>query len=193
MVGHWPLDENMGGIAHDTVGFNDGQLHGDPIWQPTAGKVAGALEFDGVDDYVGTDFVLNPADGAFSVYAWVKQGAPGQSIISQTGTTGASWLLADSAGCLMTYLRRPGRGAQPLVSEFVITDGDWHHIYLVWDGAYRSLYADGVEVKKDLTDQGGLTGTDGGLHFGTGSSLGVGSFWSGLIDDVRIYNRAGTH
>jgi hypothetical protein len=74
-----------------------------------------------------------------------------------------------------------------LVSEFVITDGDWHHIHLAWDGAYRSLYADGVEVKKDLTNQTGLMGADGGLQFGTGSSLAVGSFWTGLIDDVRIY------
>jgi len=192
LLAHWKLDERDGGIANDSAGDNDGTLNGDPNWQPTGGKVAGTLEFDGVDDYVSTDFVLNPADGAFSVCAWVKQGAPGQSIISQTGTTGASWLLADLAGCLMTYLRGPSRGAQPLVSEFVITDGDWHHIHLAWDGAYRSLYADGVEVKKDLTNQTSLIGADGGLRFGTGSSLAVGSFWAGLIDDVRVYDRAVT-
>ena len=190
LIAHWKLDETEGTIAHDSISNKNGNLNGNPIWQPAGGAVLGALQLDGTDDYVSTPFVLNPADGAFSVYAWVKQGAPGQSIISQTGTLGASWLLADSAGCLMTYLRSPRRGAQPLVSEFVITDGDWHHIYLVWDGAYRSLYADGVKVKKDLTDQGGLTGADGGLHFGTGSSLAVGSFWTGLIDEIKIYEQA---
>jgi hypothetical protein len=189
-MAHWKLDEREGDVANDSIGGNNGTLHGDPNWQPTGGKVAGALEFDGVDDYINTAFVLNPADGAFSICAWVKEGGPGQSIISQTGTTGTSWLLADLAGCLTTYLKRPGRGGQPLISEFVITDGDWHLIHLVWDGAYRSLYADGAEVKKDLTNQTSLIGADGGLRFGTGSYLAVGSFWAGLIDDIKIYERA---
>jgi hypothetical protein len=30
----------------------------------------------------------------------------------------------------------------------------------------------------------------GGLYFGTGSALAPETFFSGLIDDVRIYNRA---
>ena len=29
-----------------------------------------------------------------------------------------------------------------------------------------------------------------GLHIGAGMAMEPGSFWSGLIDDVRIYNRA---
>lgn len=29
-----------------------------------------------------------------------------------------------------------------------------------------------------------------GLYFGTGKAMEPGTFWSGLIDDVRIYNRA---
>jgi hypothetical protein len=30
----------------------------------------------------------------------------------------------------------------------------------------------------------------GGLYFGTGRGMEPGTFWSGLIDDVRIYSRA---
>jgi hypothetical protein len=29
-----------------------------------------------------------------------------------------------------------------------------------------------------------------GLYLGAGRNLGAGTFWSGLIDDIRIYNRA---
>ena len=101
---------------------------GGPVWQPDGGMVAGALQFDGIDDYVSTDPVLNPADGAFSVYAWIKGGAPRQVVLSQT--SGANWLSADpSEGKLMTNLSRPLGGRTPpppLVSEFVITYGDWH-------------------------------------------------------------------
>ena len=38
--------------------------------------------------------------------------------------------------------------------------------------------------------QGALAGSDGGLFIGAGKALEAGSFWSGLIDDVRIYDRA---
>jgi hypothetical protein len=34
-----------------------------------------------------------------------------------------------------------------------------------------------------------LESADGGLYFGAGNTLGATTFWSGLIDDIRIYNR----
>ena len=75
-----------------------------------------------------------------------------------------------------------------LESEFVVTDGQWHHVGLVYDldGLQRHLYADGVEVASD-TDMVGPVASSGGLYFGAGKHLDVGSFFSGLIDDIRIY------
>jgi hypothetical protein len=32
--------------------------------------------------------------------------------------------------------------------------------------------------------------SDGGLHIGAAENLAPGTFFTGLIDDVRIYNRA---
>ncbi|TKJ33435.1 MAG: hypothetical protein CEE38_20760 [Planctomycetes bacterium B3_Pla] len=196
VVAHWALDETEGVVAHDSIGNNNGTLHGEPLWQPTGGKFAGALEFDGIDDYVSTDFVLDPAKGSFSVFAWIKGGAPGQVIISQrdnidgrTTNPGSTWLWADSSyGRLMTRLMHPP--FDPLMSESVITDGQWHHIGLVYDyiGLCRYLYVDGAEVAKD-TDVVGGVGSDGGLYFGAGKYLGAAGFFSGLIDDVRIYRR----
>jgi hypothetical protein len=79
----------------------------------------------------------------------------------------------------------------PLVSDSVITDGQWHHVGLAYDfvGLYRYLYVDGEEVARDIDVVGGV-GSDGGLYIGAGNSLSAASFFSGLIDDVRIYNRA---
>ena len=94
----------------------------------------------------------------------------------------------------MTGLMPPLLGRvvpQPLVSESVITDGAWHHIGLVWDGSYRYLYVDGVEAAKDTTAIAySLKSSEGGLYIGVGKALDAGTFFSGLIDDVRIYNRA---
>ncbi len=199
LIAHWPLDEAQGGIAYNSAADCDGTLMGGPVWQPDGGVVAGALQFDGIDDYISTDFVLNPADGPFSVFAWIKEGAPGQVIISQAERTvlsvtlpGSTWLCTDPAeGKLMTELKTPGQdGSVPMVSEAVITDGNWHRIGFVWDGSYRHLYVDGAEVAKDTKSSSILESSDGGLYLGAGKNLDAASFFSGLIDDVRIYTRA---
>jgi len=189
LIAYWRLDETEGSIAYDSVGGLDGSLYGEPFWQPDGGMIKGALEFDGVDDYISTPLVLDTVVGPFSVFAWVKGGMPGQVIFSQAGRS--DWLLADAAnGILMTefkFLFKPDR--RPLQSQTVITDGNWHRVGLVWDSPNRILYVDDVEVASDTCDKGSLFG---GLQIGAGKNLEAGSFWSGLIDDVRIYNRAVT-
>ena len=76
----------------------------------------------------------------------------------------------------------------PLESEAVITDGRWHRVGLVYDfdDFCRSLYVDEAEVAKDETVVAGLL-SPGSLRFGADKDLSAGSFFSGLIDDVRIY------
>jgi len=189
LIAYWKLDEAEGAMAHDSVGDNDGTLNGTPLWQPTGGKLNGALQLDGVDDYVSTPFILDPAAGPVSVFAWVKNGGAEQAIISQAG--GVNWLAAGtSQGKLMTELMAAGRFGRALISGVVITDGDWHRLGLSWDGSSRVLYVDDVQVAKDT--QAGLAGSQGGLYIGAGKNLEAGSFWSGLIDDVKIYDRAVT-
>ena len=89
---------------------------------------------------------------------------------------------------MTTELKGTNRWDRPLVSGSIITDGNWHHIGLVWDGSNRTLYVDDVAVTTDT--QSDLGSTNGGLYVGAGRTLNAGSFFSGLIDDVRIYNRA---
>ena len=186
MMMHWKLDETAGGIAHDSARENDGTVMGSPLWHPDDGIAGGALELDGIDDYVSSAFVLDPAEGAFSVFAWVRGGASGQVIVSQEN--GTNWLMLTPGGALMTDLKQSGRQGKPLVSLVVVTDGAWHRVGFVWDGSSRILYVDDVEVATDT--QSNLTTSAGGLYIGAGSNLTPDSFWSGLIDDVRIYDRA---
>ncbi len=187
MAAYWKLDETTGDVARDSNGSNHATLHGGPVWKPADGKIGGALEFDGVDDYVSTPFVLNPTGQTFSVFAWVRGGAAGQAILSQQNV--ANWLMADASdGTLCTELKGSGRTGKPLKSAAVITDGEWHHVGLTSDGTTRILYVDGVEAAKD--PQPGLVGSTTGLYIGAGSTLAPGTFWSGLIDDIRISDRA---
>jgi hypothetical protein len=185
-VAYWKLDETEGNIAYDSISDNDGMINGDPVWQPGGGMADGALQLDGLDDYVSTEFVMNPAEGPFSMFVWIKGGAPGQVVLSQKGSV--SWLCTDAGeGNLMTELKGFGRSAAALLSQAVITDGNWHRIGLVWDGSHRTLYVDDIAVAEDKQD--GMEGSDSGLYIGTGKAMESGTFFSGLIDDVRIYSR----
>jgi hypothetical protein len=88
----------------------------------------------------------------------------------------------------MTELTSAGRSATPLQSQAVITDGNWHRIGFVWDGLYRTLYVDGVAVAEDTQD--GLDSPASGFYIGTGKAMAPGTYFWGLIDDIRIYDRA---
>ena len=189
LLAHWALDETEGILAYDTAGINDAVVLGGATWQPSGGKVDGALLLNGVDGCAIANQVMNPADGSFSVFAWIKGGESGQVVISQQN--GSNWLGTDpDLGCLMTELMVSAVGRftpQPLKSESVITDGQWHRIGFVWDGANRSLYVDDILVAEDT--QANLQGSNSGLYIGTGKGMEPGTYFSGLIDDVRIYNR----
>ena len=197
---YWRLDESEGDIAYDSIGTSNALVLGDAVWQPEGGNLVGALELDGIDDYVQTDFALNPTMTSFSALAWIKGGEPGQAIISQADTyrivpgvnitvPGSVWLGADSnQGGLMTDLM--GNCFESLESDLVITDGQWHHIGLVYDLAAmkRHLYVDGAEVAVDADFAGGVQ-TTGALYIGAGPALDAGNYFSGLIDDVRVYEK----
>ncbi len=186
LAAHWKLDETEGMIASDSTGVHDATVMGAALWQPDGGCVDGALEFDG-STFAVADFVLSPSDGPFSVLAWVKGGAPGQVILSQQ--TGANWLLPDpTTGALRTELKSIGRLSKPLSSDAIVTDGNWHRVGFTWDGSARRLYVDDGLVAEDTDTT--LAESYAGLIVGAGKNLSIGTFFSGLIDDVRIYNRA---
>jgi hypothetical protein len=185
LIAHWKLDESQGMTAHDSAGVNDGTVMGAALWQPGGGYVDGALEFDGTT-FVVADSAVGPAS-PFSVFAWVKGGGSDQVILSQQ--TGANWLMTDVAtGALMTELQGVGRLARPLYSATLIRDGDWHRVGLTWDGSKRRLYVDDILASEDI--QSALEDCSGGITIGCGNAMAAGTFFTGLIDDVRIYKRA---
>ncbi len=185
LVAHWKLDEAEGVTASDSASSHDGAVVGSAAWQPAGGTVGGALEFNGTT-CVAADFVLNPGKGSFSVLAWVKGGGPGQTIVSQTG--GVNWLTVNAQGALTTELSKGGRSGAGLSSQAVITNGDWHRIAFTWDGVNRRLYVDGLLAAEDVHDK--LADSYGKLTLGSAKNMVPGTFWKGLIDDVRIYSRA---
>jgi hypothetical protein len=200
-MAHWKLDESEGTVAYDSVGTNDANLVGDPLWQPAGGWVDGALELDGVDDGAEAGFLFNPVKTPFSAFAWIKGGGPDQVIVSQAKGEfgrGKNWLSIDSMGNLKSEFIWITIGVwdsgPDLFSSALINDGQWHHVGFVWDSynVSRILYVDGIEVAKDTMKEDSFVYVeDGGINIGFQASiLHRLGYWSGLIDDVRIYDRA---
>ena len=66
----------------------------------------------------------------------------------------------------------------------MIPTGTWTHIAGTYDGANLRLYVNGVLVKTQART-GTIFSSPNPLYIG-----GKGSQFSGLIDEVRVYNRA---
>ena len=188
-LAYWTLDESSGVIANDAVYSNDGTLVNGPEWQPAGGQIDGALSFDGDNDYVSLPSVFNPTDGPFSIAAWVqldaKLGSVNQVIIQQEGTSGRTLLYRDAiTDKLGSYLG--GVGSLSDTAVFATT-GQWHHVCVTYDGAVVEFYIDGLEDgSSSVTAETETSGFRLGAHKTPSPNS---EYWSGLIDDVRIYER----
>ena len=97
-VSHWKFDEDSGTTAYDSIGTNDGTLKNGPVW--TMGKVAGALSFDGSNDYVEVPHTaeLDITDD-LSVEFWFNT-----DTIDRDGLVSKYWDTGMADRCWMIYL-----------------------------------------------------------------------------------------
>jgi len=195
LVGWWKFDEGKGTSAADSSGYGHaGTLMGNPKWQPTDGKVGGALELDGDGDYVnlgkGPDFDLAEQ---ITIAAWIKVNRfdkEWQAIIAKGDS---AWRMqrveqTDSLEFACSGLAVPGTEWGGIHGKISVNDGQWHHAAGVYDGSKLYLYVDGkLDVSSNAS--GDINANDHPVYIGENAEQ-TGRFWNGLIDDVRIYNYA---
>jgi len=191
-------------ITTDSSGnSNYGTLYGAPVWRPSIGRQGGALEFDGVDDKLeqhNSDSYLNGMS-AITVSLWVKSDVTGQNrgILFTRDPTGADTDLGiryDAWGAFgggakgIKVSIRTNWGYTQIESTPNVQTTVWQHLAMVWEsGASLKLYING-QLNPLNYDKGAISGSISGvekLMLGRGTK---GTYWDGLIDDVRIYNCA---
>jgi beta-fructofuranosidase len=190
IVGHWLLDDASGSNAIDSSGYGyDGSLFGNPSW--TNDVLRGwCLSFDGSDDYVliGNESAFDISE-SITVSAWVKADASGnrfQYIVSK-GTD--SWRLYRRSGTGLYFACTGLSGNNYILgSSDVLGDGQWHHIAGVYDSGQEKLllYVDG-QLDNSVAASGLISLNDTNVTIGSSLSA---NFWTGQIDDVRVYSRA---
>ena len=187
LKGHWKFDEYSGQSAQDSSpSGHDGVVNGGAVWHSYGGQINGALQLDGVDDYVeitGYKGILgsNPRTST----AWIKTTDSG--VIMNWGAIGPSvrWrTVVDSAGRL-----RQEVGGGAIVGSTVLTDGTWHHVAVASDGGNIKnvvLYVDGKrDVPSSVGDRTIDTQSDGDATIGVALDI----YYAGLIDNVSLYDR----
>ncbi len=195
-VGHWRLDEHSGNMAMDaSPSGNHGQLNG-PTW--TAGKIRGGLSFDGEDDYVacGSSYGSVTGTTSKSIMGWVKSDTTGYSsagrIISLYRANGSTGFAIYAEGNPATWeglYRKASDASQQLDSGVSVTADAWTHVALVQDGANVEIYINGTS-ENSATDGAAPSISNPPLaDIGAydAAAAGMMCFFSGSIDDVRIY------
>ena len=193
MVGYWPLDEGTGSTTADASGYgNTGTLVDSPTWQTGASCVYGdCLSFtSSSDQYVNVPSSYSSnwsPKGSFTVSTWFKTTSTGTNPISDSGIAEdqTGWSLSASG---QVQCRISNYYSTIVNSPSTYSDGKWHLVTCVFNaGQSLTLYVDGSQVASAATT---LTSTRTYLPLTIGASLYPGSngYFSGSIDDYRIYN-----
>jgi hypothetical protein len=194
LVAAFSFNAGAGGSVGDASGLGNAGAISGASWSP-AGKFGGALSFDGVDDWVTVaDSSSLDLTGAMTLEAWAKPSVTKNwpTLIEKERSSNPAYALYANGDPL--YGDRPNLQlwldgqAREVRGDRTLPRGVWTHVAATYDGSAMRVYVDGVEVGVDWRT--GLIATSTGpLRIG-GNSSSVNEFFSGLIDEVRIYNRA---
>jgi len=188
LVGWWKFDEGSGTVALDMSGHgNHGALQGDPQW--VSGRDGGALEFDGAGDYVdcGNSPSISPTT-ELTVMAWIKVNPWTKTWEAILAKGDNSYRLSRSGSGNATHFGCGGTSGNYFDGSVVVTDNEWRHVAGVYNGASMIIYIDGVEDTR-IPSTGSVTASANNLFIGENSGA-AGRHITGLIDDVRLYNKA---
>ncbi len=192
LLGHWPLDGNGNDISGNG---NDGVKQGDGTEAYATGIIGQAANF--TNDWmlgIPNPSFFDVANNSLTVYCWINSSGTDnwEPFVSRRGEGSEGWQLRKRGGDdIVTFtLRNTSGDDDPTPSRRGLFNSQWHQVVGTYDGAQRVIYMDGVAIMS-FPDTGTIGSADeavaiGGRFNGTAAE----SFFTGLIDDVRIYNGA---
>ncbi|CAG0942890.1 partial Endo-1,4-beta-xylanase A, partial [Candidatus Brocadiaceae bacterium] len=192
LVSHWKFDEGSGTDATDSVDGNNGIING-AAW--TTGINGGALSFDGVDDYVDLGNPSNLQPNNFSLSVWFKTTTSGMLLRKRLLGYGLEVLPSGNIS-FWIYSYTPSPRLRPekyaTTSPDAYTDNTWHHavgVFCSTEELSLTLYIDGIQVSEDFGGPYFSGYGEGAIAIGRDGDYN-GSYFKGLVDDVRVYNKA---
>ena len=188
LIGWWKFDEGSGTTAGDASGGgNVGMFVNEPAWVSiTKAKVGnGAVQFDGVNDYVktATDIIgTNPA----TISAWIYLKTYGNS--GKIVTNGSLQFYVQGGSGNRLIFTNDGNTTQKTSSTNSLSLGKWIFVAATRDAnKLVNFYINGVANGTVNQDAGTLTAGTVSIYIGN-NQLNTAQF-DGSLDDVRIYTR----
>ena len=187
LIGYWKFDENIGTTTLDSSGNTNTATFGTGSSAPTwgTGKYGVGLSFNATNKTIlSTGYTGQLGD--FTVSLWFKDDGTVQNferLIDKNYAAGF-WLGRNNsnANSWGGGIIEPG-GNYGIYGTF--PDNQWNHLVSIRRGTTHELYANGVLVASNTVPSTALDTTP--LNFGNGPT---GQALGGLLDEVRLYNRA---
>jgi hypothetical protein len=145
-----------------------------------------ALDFDGTNDYVSTQIDADRLVMPSTTWAgWINTiGVSGWKMIFDMEDSGWDRFLAIESGGLGLSMGHTSNRWQTGVS---VTAGVWQHVVAVYDNGAMRFYYNGTEYTTGLTE--GNHSSAGTFTIGANQN-GGGNFYTGIIDEVAVWNEA---
>ncbi len=193
LVAYYPFNANA---LDESGNGNDGTVYGSSLTQDRNGKTNSAYSFNGSNKIlINHSKTLDATTAGYSIVAWIKpsSGQPNQYPTVLTKHTGGQdayaiqYLLSLESGPYGVKMRNCLKSTSSNCGN-VIDTSKWNYLVLTSDNNVDSYY---LNAKLDGTDKavGVLTNNSANMAIGMAADHNAWSY-SGLIDDIRIYNRA---
>jgi fibronectin type 3 domain-containing protein len=189
LVGAWPFGEGIGSTVADASGNgNTGTITG-ATWS-THGRFGNALRFDDIGDRVrvASSASLNLGT-AMTLSAWVQPTSPQGDWRTIMHREADAYFLTASSGSPLSPAGGGtfGGGVQTIDSPTAIPYNGWTYVAVTYDGNMLRLYLNGTQAAA-VAAGGAIKNSTNPLWFGGDNPYG--EYFQGLIDEVRVYNRA---
>jgi hypothetical protein len=185
------FEEATGVTAIDSSGHaNTGVISGGTR---VTGRFGGGLQLDGVDDWVTVlDAASLDLTSGMTLEAWVRPSALSgwRTLMMKETADGLAYALYanDTNASPVAYVRRIGATASdPSAGTSALSLNGWTHLATTYDGTTLRLFVNGIEVRAAAAP-GTVVTSNSVLHIG-GNGI-WGEFFAGVVDEVRVYNRA---
>jgi hypothetical protein len=195
LVSYYKLDETTGTTAYDAAGSNNGTISG--ATYTSSGKINGAYDFDGTDDYI--DSSVSTSENAGTISIWISPTSSSKQnffVFNQDSAGSANYMQfgINSDGAVYIYI---ANGNSLKTANSVISTNSWHHVIIQSTGTEYKVYVN--KVSKSLSI---LSGSNDGKwnndipgynHYSIGALTRGAELYtpfSGKIDEVGIWSRA---
>ena len=180
--------------ASDSSGNgNDGRLYNGPTWNPSGGvSGSGAIQFDGGSSAVEINTNdMSSSQGTVSLWAYANYFDYNTHYLfghtSQESWSDRIQLYTNDRDGLLDLGLGDSHSRKTNIQDLYVHK--WYHIVLTWDGTNYVVYVDGTEKATDSYT--GLSALGEVADIGNnGNPSSRNESFNGLIDEVRIYDRA---